>query len=161
MWCINTPSHHLLRFGEDRFKHDLAFGRLSFCKIVGDVVFSLRPQDFKNSLAHAIADPVIAHVDGFGSAKFYCVVCDSDSSHIIRVESCCWLSVTEGFEDGAFEVSMLRVDIERSILSFGRSATDCWNGAADYENRGIDVVVGVALVAEVVLAAGDGTCFFL
>ena len=111
MWCINTPSHHLLRFGEDRFKHNLAFSRLGFCKIIGNVVFSLRPQDFKYSLAHAITYPVVAHVDGFGSAKFYCVVCDSDSSHIICVESCCWLSVTERFEDGAFEVSMLRIDI--------------------------------------------------
>ena len=111
MWCINTPSHHLLRFGEDSFKHNLTFSTLSFCKVLGDVVFSLRPQDLKYSLAYAITYSMIAHIDGFGTAEFYCVVCDADGSHVVRVKSCCRLSVAKGFEDGAFEISMLQVDI--------------------------------------------------
>ena len=38
---------------------------------VGFVAFSLAPVNCELVLAHSVTDPVIAHVDGFGSFLFY------------------------------------------------------------------------------------------
>jgi hypothetical protein len=51
--------------------------------IVCQVVTAFLPADFELILCHAVADPVEAHVYGFGSLLFDCVVGDSSGTFII------------------------------------------------------------------------------
>ena len=99
VWCINTPSHQLLgivlsKFG---FKHQVTFSGLKLSKIISDVILSLRPDNSEYSLSDAVANPVVAHIDGFGATELDSVVCDTDGGHVIGKEARRWLLVAEGF----------------------------------------------------------------
>ena len=52
--------------------------RVMFCVIVGKVGYAWLPVDKELAAAGAVADPVEAHVDGFGALLFDGVICKSN-----------------------------------------------------------------------------------
>ena len=96
---------------ESCFKHNVTLCWLELCKIVGNIIFALRPNYSKDTLSYAIADPVIAHVDGFGTAELDGVIGDADGGHVVGVHGRGWLLVTECLKYNTLEVCVLRIDI--------------------------------------------------
>ena len=63
MYCVNTPSHQLLLANKTGCKVLVTLDWLELEEQVGIVVGTLCPDDFEDSLADPVADPVVAHVD--------------------------------------------------------------------------------------------------
>ena len=53
--------------------------------VIPPVVGTLLPVDFELSLANAIADPVKAHVNGFGSLLFHFVIDDAFCAGVVSL----------------------------------------------------------------------------
>jgi len=134
---------------------------LNFREEVGVIVLSCRPDHLEDSLAHSVSDPVVAHIDGFGPAELDGVVCDSYGSAVVGIDLCGRLGIAEAREDGAFEVGMLGVEVERCIFGLGCGAADGGDGAAERKDSAIEDIGGVVAVAAVVEASSDGTCALL
>ena len=73
----------------------MLLSRLELGKVVCNIILSLRPDNFKNSLAHAIADPMVSHIDSFRAPELDCVVGDTYGSHVVCEEASWWLFVVE------------------------------------------------------------------
>ena len=57
--------------------------RVMFCVIVGQIGYAWLPVDEELAVAGAVADPVEAHVDGFGELLFDGVICKSESVELL------------------------------------------------------------------------------
>jgi len=71
---------------------------MMFGEVIGKIVFALGPVDEELALADAIADPVKAHVDGFGPALFDGVVGNAGGTGIVGIDPGGCLRVPEFFE---------------------------------------------------------------
>jgi len=68
---------------ESCLKHDVTLCWLELRKIVGNIIFALRPNYFKNTLSYAIADPMITHVNSFGTTELNGVIGNTDGGHVV------------------------------------------------------------------------------
>jgi hypothetical protein len=139
----------------------VSLGGLEFCEEICVIVCACRPNDFEDSLANAVTDPVVAHVDGLRATELDGVVGDSNRCAVVAIDLGGLLGVSEASEDNTFEVGMLGVDVEGGILGLRSGAADSWDGAADWEDGAIQdcqIVVGVAAEVE---AASDRPCLLL
>ena len=153
---MNTPSRQVLYVDETRDEILVSLGWLEFREEIGIVVLSCRPNNLEDSLASAVADPVISHVDGLRATEFDGVVGDSDGCAVVGIDLGGLLRVSEAGEDGAFEIGVLGVDVEGSIFGLGGSAADSGDGAADWEDGAIENTLIVFGVAAVVEASSNG-----
>ena len=77
--CINTTSQLLACVCENGFENPLTLCRLELCEVISDVIRTSGPRNIENTLADTVANPMVAHIDGFGTFEFDCVGSDSDS----------------------------------------------------------------------------------
>jgi len=67
---------------------------MMFCEVIPFVVFAGLPINLELPLLDTVADPVKAHVNGFGSFLFHRVIDDSFCSSVFGLDGCCWLGVS-------------------------------------------------------------------
>ena len=75
--------------------------RVMFCVIVGQIGYSGLPVDEELAAAGAVADPVEAHVDGFGALLFDGVICKSNTGWVFYLHGCGQLGLAEFVEQCA------------------------------------------------------------
>jgi len=59
---------------------------MMLCEIIGAIGGTWPPKNVKLSLTHAIADPIKAHVNGFGSLLLDHVIGDATGGAVVRLE---------------------------------------------------------------------------
>jgi hypothetical protein len=64
-------------------------------EVVGEIVDAALPMHVELALADAVADPIKAHIDGFGSLLLNCVVGNTHGAFVVSLDSCDWLGVAE------------------------------------------------------------------
>ena len=67
--------------------------RVMLCDIVGQVIFSGRPEHNELSLSGAIFDPMESHVDCLGVLVLDLFVREAYSSLVVNLDPCRWLRV--------------------------------------------------------------------
>jgi len=67
---------------------------MMFCEVIPFVVFARLPMNLDLLLSDVIADPVKAHVNGFGSFLFHGVIDDPFCTSVGGLDGCCWLGVS-------------------------------------------------------------------
>ena len=70
---------------KEGFKHDVALHGLDLGEEICDVVFTFGPEHFEDTLANAIPDPMVAHVDRLGAPELHCIVGYPHCCHIVCV----------------------------------------------------------------------------
>jgi hypothetical protein len=91
----------------------MVFGRMVFGVVVGEVVGASGRQQYldqKLSLTNAVLYPVKAHVHGFGSTLFDCIVGETRCSGVIGLHWGWWLWMSKLVEYGADGHGFLTVD---------------------------------------------------
>ena len=71
---ISTPFHTLFSLLDNEIcwsSCNVVYGRVVFTKVIRLVLLARTPVDKEVSLLDSVADPVEAHVNGFGSALFH------------------------------------------------------------------------------------------
>ena len=84
---------------------------------VSQVLHALAPENIEHSVADAVTNPVIAHVDGFGALSLDAVVCQTHSAGVITEKWRLGLLVSEGSEHSAQPDAMLSVDVKQPAYS--------------------------------------------
>ena len=102
-------------------------------EVVAKVDGARCPVDDELSLLVAVADPVAAHVHGFGLVLFASAMDDAVGSSIVGLAGCGWLFPPKFFEGGAGRDGPLRVGIEAAHFGIGGSIGDM------FEHTGGDV----------------------
>jgi len=67
---------------------------MMFCEAIPFVVFAGFLINSELPLSNAVADPIKAHVNGFGLFLFCSVIDDSLCTSVGCLDGCCWLGVT-------------------------------------------------------------------
>ena len=80
-----------------------------FGEEVCQVACSSFPHDLELSLSDAVPNPIVAHVEAFGSLELACVVGYSDCTLVIAYDLCLRLWVSHGFADEACPAAILEV----------------------------------------------------
>jgi hypothetical protein len=93
--------------------------RVVFGVVVGKIVCSLSPMDEELALADSVADPVEAHIHGFGSSLFDCFVADSGGTGVVGLDGSGWLWMAHVVEDGSEHGSLFAVVEQGGKFSFG------------------------------------------
>jgi hypothetical protein len=65
-------------------------------KVVGEIVFTCTPMSNELALLDSVADPVEAHVYGFGSTLFDCFVGDASGACIFGLDGFGWVLQVDG-----------------------------------------------------------------
>jgi hypothetical protein len=107
-------------------------------KVVGEIVFTGTPMNYKLALLDSVADPVKSHVNGFGATLFDCLIGDASGACIVGLDGC-----------GSLRMShFLKCNTERdtvaSVLEDG--AEFCFGGVChDVSHDGADGVDGAVI----------------
>jgi len=80
------------------------------CEIIGAIGGTWPPKNVKLALTHAIADPIKAHVDGFGLLLLDCVIGDATGSAVVHLEWCGWLHMPQFLQSCSDGVNCLRIE---------------------------------------------------
>ena len=130
-----------------------------FGKVVNIVVGTMVPVDAELALADTIADPVEAHVNGFGAALFDCVIDDSFSHLVVSFDGSGILWVAELDESGADGGSILGIVEECPYFGFSGGCEDHLHDAAEDVDGTIQrwLCSSWDFVSEEVVAAGSGS----
>lgn len=64
---------------------------LDFSEVVRDVIFTWLQFDSEFLHRYAVSNPVVAHIDGFGSFLFAGGVSDTFSGGVVSDDKSCWL----------------------------------------------------------------------
>jgi hypothetical protein len=67
-------------------------------KVVGEIVFTSTPMNYELALLDYVADPVKAHVYGFGATLFYCFIGYASRACIVGLDGCDSLWMSHFFE---------------------------------------------------------------
>lgn len=94
-------------------------GWVVFCEIIGKIFGSFFPVYLKFFLPDSVADPMEAHVHGFGSLLFACVVEDAMGCCVVRLDRCGRLRVAHFCQRGAKNCGVLGVVEQGSNFCFG------------------------------------------
>jgi hypothetical protein len=107
-------------------------------KVVGEIVFTSTPINNELTLLDSVADPVKAHVYGFGSTLFDCFVGDASGACIVGLDGCCSLQMAHFFKCNA-EGETVAI-----VLEYG--AEFCFGGGChDVPHDGANGVVGAVV----------------
>lgn len=90
-----------------------------FGEVVGEIGGAGLPMDMELVLADAVADPVKAHVNGFGSTLFDGVVEDASGARVVNLDRRGGLWPAEFSERGADGTSILGVVETCADFCFG------------------------------------------
>ena len=112
--------------------------RVMFSKIISFVQNALLPINVKLALANAVANPVKAHVDGFGSFLFDRVIGDSRSGTVVSLQRGGRLGMTKFFKTYTNRASFFAVVEKGCKLCFGGTGNDFTEDLAKY----IDGTIG-------------------
>ena len=144
----------------------MMFWGMMLCKIVGAVCGTAAPVDMVLTLLDAVADPVKAHVHGFGSLLLNGFVGDAAGCTVVGDHGGWWLGVAQFFEGNAQGRAFLAIVEEGGEFSFGGTGKYLTHNLAGDNDGAIHGrrwvsggwwFVGVRwLVAEVVKAGGAG-----
>lgn len=99
---------------------------MMFGEVVGTVVFTGSPMYVELALAQAVLEPVVAHVDGFGSLHAHGSMKDAMGGGIVGFEWCAarWLWVTHFLEGSANGNRFLGVEKQATDFGFGGGSCD-------------------------------------
>ena len=131
--------------------------------VVGMVFRSLAPMDTELALSDAIADPVEAHVDGFGLALFDAIIDDAIGHFIIRLDGRGRLGMSQSLQCVADGAGFPGIVEEAGNFGFGGGREYLAHDAAQDVNGtiGLPVGLGICFAAEVEVAPGSGAGFGL
>ena len=79
----------------------MVFGWMVLGKIIGAVEGAFAPIDVVLALANTVADPVEAHVDGFGAFLFYRIGNDTSGGAVVGLDGGGWLGMAHFFKGGS------------------------------------------------------------
>jgi hypothetical protein len=74
--------------------------RVGFGEEIGKVLATSTPGYSEVLLTYAVADPMIAHVDGFGFALFACAVANAGGALVVAYDFGVILWISEVFQGG-------------------------------------------------------------
>ena len=109
-----------------------------FCGIVGEVALGGFPVNMKLSLTLSVADPIEAHVHGFGSALDNSVGDDADCTFVVELYRRRALVVSHFLQCGSHGNCVLGVDETRTSFGFLDGGHDGVNNFAVDEDRRIE-----------------------
>ena len=93
--------------------------RVVFGVVVGEIVCSLSPVDEELALADSVADPVEAHIHGFGSSLLHCFVADAGGTGVVCLNGSGWLWMPHVVEDGVEHGGLFAVVKKGGKFGFG------------------------------------------
>jgi hypothetical protein len=103
-----------------------------FGEVIGVIVNASAPVDEKFAIFDAIADPVETHIDGFGSALFDGIICNSRCASIIGLNWCGSLRMAHIFEGCAEHCAVFAVVKECAKFGFSSGSKNGFeDGAVD------------------------------
>jgi hypothetical protein len=106
----DTPSTSVVLRNQE-FTGKFVLGRIKvFSEEVCDVDHGANVGDGEFAVAHAVADPMESHINGFGSLLFYRVRCNADRTRVITHER---LRVSKVGEDSSKTSSVLGTNQRR------------------------------------------------
>ena len=100
------------------------FGCMVLAVVVGAIGFAFAPVFFELALSDTVADPVEAHIDGFGSFLFHSVHGNTSCRAVVSDNGSRWLSVSEFFKDDSDWGSFFSVVEEGTEFGFGSARHD-------------------------------------
>lgn len=149
--------------------HELmVLGRMVLGEIIGKIVTAFLPVDSELALADAIADPVEAHVDGFGAALLDSVVDDAFGTGVVSLDWSGGLGPAHGDECVSKDTGVLGVDEEGAEFGFGgggedstHDTADDMDGSIEWRSGGIGQMIVGDFAAEMVEASSARASFGL
>jgi hypothetical protein len=100
-------------------------------EVVGEVVFSGTPVDYELALLDYVADPIKAHVYGFGATLFYRFIGDDSIACIVGLDGCGGLWMSHLFESDAERNTVTSIVEDGAEFCFcGRGHDIAHDGAA-------------------------------
>jgi hypothetical protein len=99
-------------------------GRVVFGKMVGFVETALFPAHKQCALAHAVANPTKAHVNGLRMLLFDPVIGDTSGSAVVTLDWCGRLGMTEFFKTSAQGAGFFTIVEEGCKFSFSGAGED-------------------------------------
>ena len=104
------------------------------CEVVGLVVGAGAPVEVEFLLLYSVFEPVVSHVDGFGSALFDSVVGDACSGSVIGSDWSWWLGMTEFFKAGTNGASIFTIKKGSTEFGFSGAGDDLAHNVAKNVN---------------------------
>jgi hypothetical protein len=95
-----------------------------FGKVFGEIFFTSTPMNYELPLLDSVADPVKAHVYGFGATLFDFFIGDASGACIVGLDGCFGLRMSHFFEYNAER------DTVASVLEY--RAEFCFGGGCHY-----------------------------
>ena len=89
-----------------------------FGEVISIVVAAL-PVDDELALTDAVADPVVAHVDGYGAALFDCVIGDAGCCAVVDFDMRGELGMAHFNKRGSERAAFLAVTVKTGEFSLG------------------------------------------
>jgi hypothetical protein len=146
----------------------MMLGRMVLGEIIGKIVTAFLPVDSELALADGIADPVEAHVDGFGAALLDSVVDDAFSTGVVSLDWSSGLGPAHRNECVAKDTGVLSIDEEGTEFGFSgggedraHDTADDMDGSIEWRSRGIGQMIVGDFAAEMVEASGARASFGL
>jgi len=131
--------------------------------VVSTVSSTRLPVDTKLALADTIADPVEAHVNGFGSTLFDGVVDDAFGGGVVGHDGCGRLWPAHFLQSGSEHAAILGIVEQGTDFGFCGRGEDITHEIANNVKSTIErcLFARFWLIAEIVIAAGSGASFWL
>ena len=112
-------------------------GRVVFGEVVAKVVVTFGPVDEELTLVDTVADPVEAHVHGFGATLGYGVIGDAGGCTIVRLDRSGALREAEFLERIANGTGLFAVVEDSGGFSFGGGGDDLFEDMCWIQNGGV------------------------
>ncbi len=125
-----------------------------FCEEVCHVDQCVNIGDCEFAVAHAVADPMESHVNGFESFLFDRISCNTDRARVITHKDCRRLGVSKVGENSSKAGGILGTSEESSVFGFASTGDDARNDGREHVDRPIDFERFVA-ITEKEDASGD------
>ena len=97
---------------------------MMLCTVIRFVGRTGVPVDDELALADTIADPMVAHVHGFGATLFDIIIGDAARDAAVSFKRCRWLLPTEFLEGSALGNGLFAVVVETSVFDFSSGGND-------------------------------------
>ena len=111
---------------------------MMFSKVISNVLTAWCPIDAKLALVHTVADPIEAHVNGFGADLFDGAVHDAAGGCIVCFHRCRRLWVPHFLEGLADDGPFFGVEEECADFGFGGGGHDTPNHFGKAQNGAVE-----------------------
>ena len=123
VWQVRGGLARFVQVGGTHF--DVMCWRVVLALVVGKIGGSRLPVHFELALFGSVLDPIEAHIDGFGSLLFDCVISDVRGSAVVGLDRGWWLIVAQFFETGSNKGAGFFSVVEQCAeFSFGDAGND-------------------------------------